>query len=79
MFTKSYMMSRDKAAAYAEDMKAGLKPGCVLTTITRPALLGGCYVLTAIDASLDAIEREMDRQLSFSKRTSISHAIIPNI
>lgn len=70
-------MSRTKAVQYVEGIKGSLKPGCVLTTIIRPWLLGGCFVTTAIDASLEDIEKAMARATSFSERTSISHVIIP--
>ena len=49
--------SKKKVAQFVKDTTLCLKFGSVLTTITTPGLLGGYFVTTVIDGSLDVIER----------------------
>lgn len=69
--------SKTVVAEYVADLKRRLKSGSVLTTITTPAPLGGCYVIIVIEGSLEDIDETMAPPCYFSKHTTISTETIP--
>lgn len=74
--TQHYWGGKKGVAQYVADLLLTLKPTSVLTMTIAPVWLGGSYVFTVIDGSLEDIEEIKERSSYWTRTTTLSQTTL---